>query len=211
MTITALAAVLATPATAIPAAAGRTATASRSASSDTSAPAVAAGGETTSVPARFTPIRDVSSSTQAPTANNPGDAAGLAPGIQYEEAEAHAGDHIRFTPGGRVGVPFRPRLDDSWPVDGKAPRSLPAGRRSGLEIARSPTGETDPVAPRNADVDQSSANPLPADTASLSTTSPLAGEGMAASSALRRQVFGFLPYWNVNDSGMVLNYNVLST
>jgi spore germination protein YaaH/flagellar hook assembly protein FlgD len=214
--VIALAGVLAAPNTVVHDQRDTAATAPRTASSVSSvsgrvAPVIA-GDEGTSVPARFTPRSDGAPSSQDARGSDPGDSGGLAPGIQYEEAQAHANDRIHFTPGGRVGVPFRPRADDGWPVDGKAPRALPAGGRSGEQIARSPAGETDPAPAQNTDVDQpSSTDPLAADTASLSTTNPLADQSVAASSALRRQVFGFLPYWNLNDSGMVLNYNVLST
>src|SRR5206468_10464136 len=32
-----------------------------------------------------------------------------------------------------------------------------------------------------------------------------------SSSGLRREVFGFLPYWELNDSSLTLNYGTLST
>ena len=58
----------------------------------------------------------------------------LQPGIHYEDALAHADDHIEFAPGGRVTVGFRPRSDDTWDVAGKAPRALPAGSASGRQM-----------------------------------------------------------------------------
>src|SRR5258706_8449446 len=62
------------------------------------------------------------------------------PSIVYEEAMAHANDRIEFTPGGRVVQGFSPRAGDGWPVDGKAPRALPSGRATGLDMARSKQG-----------------------------------------------------------------------
>src|SRR4029078_4550050 len=40
---------------------------------------------------------------------------------------------------------------------------------------------------------------------------PEAAFDLAAASGLRRQVYGFLPYWEVNGASTKLNYNVLST
>lgn len=138
----------------------------------------------------------------------------IEPGIQYEDALAHEHDRIAFQAGGTADVPFKPRADDGWPVDGQAPRALPAGRLSGLEIARGQTtGDSSSQAgagpvdhPANDTTDVISAEPA-------STTMPNAGSAidLTASSGLRRQIFGFLPYWNLNDGGMVLNYNLLST
>ena len=37
-------------------------------------------------------------------------------------------------------VPFRPRADDTWEVDGEAPKGLPAGHASGREMREAPEG-----------------------------------------------------------------------
>lgn len=55
-----------------------------------------------------------------------------------------------------------------------------------------------------------SAGPAPATPASLTSTAT-ATATTAATSALRRQVFGFLPYWEVSGSATTLNYGVLTT
>ncbi|MGZ6339553.1 MAG: hypothetical protein ACXWNG_04230, partial [Candidatus Limnocylindrales bacterium] len=145
------------------------------------------------------------------------------PSIQYLDAMAHAGDPDRFTPGDRVTVPFTPRASDRWPVDGAAPRPLAAGRESGRQMA---AGAQDTVWP---DVPGA---PVPAEAAAASApvdapanAGPIiAAEGTSArlwgmpasptldaSSNLRRQVFGFLPYWELGAPGTVLNYDLLST
>ena len=45
------------------------------------------------------------------------------PSIAYLEAMAHEQDQIDFAPGSLVSVPFTPRADDRWPIDGRAPPS----------------------------------------------------------------------------------------
>ncbi|HEX8939521.1 MAG TPA: glycosyl hydrolase family 18 protein [Candidatus Limnocylindrales bacterium] len=145
------------------------------------------------------------------------------PSIQYQEALAHAHDVRVFEPGDRVTVPFRPRAGDTWAVGGAAPRVLPAGRASGRELAASPTGSVwadvpgvaipagagqppgAPVdAPANAPVVAAAGTTFVAPSpATLPTTDVLSG--------LRRQVIGFLPYWNLGSPSTVLNYDMLST
>jgi spore germination protein YaaH len=125
------------------------------------------------------------------------------PGIQYEDAMAHANDRIAFAPGGRVTVPFRPRADDGWAVGGGRPVALPAGRLTGRQMAAG------------------GASPAPAATTSVATAdadpaafvAPVATEvdDPAATAGMRRQIFGFLPYWEVGNSSTVLNYSLLST
>ena len=57
------------------------------------------------------------------------------PSQAYLDTLAAEGRRFAFTPGGRVTVAFSPRADDRWPIGGRAPRPLPAGRRSGAEMA----------------------------------------------------------------------------
>ncbi|MGE5156360.1 MAG: glycosyl hydrolase family 18 protein, partial [Betaproteobacteria bacterium] len=146
--------------------------------------------------------------------------------IVYEQAMEHANDRITFTPGGRVSTPFVPRVTDTWPVGGKAPTRLPAGRASGSEMARSPQGSAwTPMA----------SSPVPGSTGASgsSYTYPVDGPGggsaiaaagagwtanpasgaadPAVAAGLRRQVFGFLPYWEVSGAASSLNYDDLST
>ena len=163
----------------------------------------------------------------------------LLPGIHYEDAQAHANDPIDFAPGGRVTVGFRPRSDDTWEVAGRAPRALPAGSASGREMrpAKSlapsaesaepvqPAGSAEPSAAPSEDPAPVS-EPSPAETAPIDTPTvdpsdvPVADGASAAlpepagqvgldGTRLRRQVMGFLPYWEVSDA--VLDYEVLST
>jgi spore germination protein YaaH len=167
------------------------------------------------------PVASASSAPRPDAAPPPAVEAGggLDPSIQYEEAMAHAGDRIDFQPGERVTTPFKPRAGDGWSVGGLAPRELPAGRKSGAELdqpaeiapARGPQGAGDPA---TGDVDTGR---LPAGSvidarSAMATagTSTLASPDGAASS-LRREVFGFLPYWEVSDSTTTLNYSLLST
>jgi spore germination protein YaaH/putative cell wall-binding protein len=152
----------------------------------------------------------------------------LLPSIHYEDALAHAGDEIAFTPGERVSVGFTPRADDSWEVDGERPRALPSGQVSGaaMEKARQgsvwtvapPSGQRDAGGPDDAtgaSIDTGMGPSLAATTvASTTATDPeaVASPGAVISpSALRREIFGFLPYWEVSDASTTLDWDVLST
>ncbi|HKG55746.1 MAG TPA: glycosyl hydrolase family 18 protein, partial [Candidatus Limnocylindrales bacterium] len=167
---------------------------------------------------------DASPATTAPVADLVA-ASQLQPGIQYEDAVAHEHDRIDFTPGGRVTKGYSPRQGDGWSVGGHAPRALPAGNASGREIAASPQGSRWAVrapgaaaphpapsaAPAPIDgptVD--AANVIPADAASA-VARDMTAAAAPTNAGLIRQVFGFLPYWELTDSSTTLNYDVLST
>ncbi len=173
--------------------------------------------------------------TAGPTGTGPeppaAGAAGAAqqqPSIAYEQAMAHEHDPIVFKPGGRVTVGFKPRADDAWPVGGKAPVALPPGRATGRQMAASPegsdwtsirgkgkatgdpAGSSAPAVP--APVDAPAGRPFAAAVAAGFTPSPAdPAVDLAAASGLRRQVFGFLPYWELSGASTRLNYDVLST
>jgi spore germination protein YaaH/flagellar hook assembly protein FlgD len=159
-------------------------------------------------------------------ADGAGDAPVGHPSIAYEEAMAHANDQIEFAPGGRVKVGFTPRARDAWPIDGRPPTALPGGRATGREMAASAEGSlwantgrpasAGGAAPGTtptetpADV-PSGVTAIPARSASVVASPPGQGPGPAAASGLRRQVFGFLPYWELSGASTKLNYGVLST
>lgn len=130
------------------------------------------------------------------------------PSIQYEEALAHADDQIVFAPGGRVSVPFTPRPEDDWTVGGVSPRALPAGRLSGQAIRNAdPAAEPEPTpagdrVPGDA-LDSPIINPQAAVSADLAAAVDPGG--------LRREIFGFLPYWELSDSSTTLDWEKLST
>jgi spore germination protein YaaH/flagellar hook assembly protein FlgD len=136
------------------------------------------------------------------SAASPKGGAGLQPTIHYEEALAHAKDKLSFAPGGRVTVPFRPRKTDTWKVGGAAPRALPAGRASGRAMRT-----LDAVDGTAADA------PLAVDAAWHPTTDASDVELTAAvdPGALKREVFGFLPYWELSDSSTRLDWEKIST
>ena len=162
------------------------------------------------------------------------------PSIAYLEAMEHEDDAIAFEPGGRVEVGFTPRADDGWPIDGHAPRALPAGRASGREMAASAQGSrwadvgggpsssdaagADPAGDATMGAaDDAAPEPTPAPVDAPADEPALPAEGaawvapettdsdLAAAAGLRRQVFGFLPYWEVSGASTRLNYDVLST
>ncbi len=143
--------------------------------------------------------------TAAPAMADPG----LQPTVQYQEAVAHAADRTRFAAGARVSVPFKPRSGDRWAVGGVSPRPLPAGRLSGKALRTTPS----PQHP----IDASTAEPVvavgPADLPSVDPAGAFVAQPAAAvdPGALKREVFGFLPYWELTDSSTRLDWEKLST
>lgn len=136
------------------------------------------------------------------------------PSIQYEQALEHAADALVFEPGGRVTLPFSPRADDTWTVDGESPRALPAGHASGIEMRSTPKDgpwaagrPTDLADPNDTGTDSSIE---PASYVTSGTGEALAGAPVG-SNGLRREIFGFLPYWEVGDSTTTLDWRTLST
>ncbi len=129
------------------------------------------------------------------------------PSIQYEESQAHAADRPDLVPGDRVTVPFVPRASDRATVGGRPPQALPAGRASGVAMAASEqgTGLVDVGAPLS-DV-QATGEPA----AGTDAAAAQAAVSQTSVSGLRKEVFGFLPYWELNDSSTTLDYDVLST
>jgi spore germination protein YaaH/flagellar hook assembly protein FlgD len=150
-------------------------------------------------------------------ANEPGDpgaAADEPPSVQYEEAVAHAGDRIAFSAGDRVTVPFTPRNADRWAIDGMRPVELPAGRASGRAIRESEPGQAESELSA-----RQPAGPRPGaavGAADLPYVDPASNvfAGLAAAvdpGGLKREVFGWLPYWEVSDSSTRLDWEKLST
>lgn len=136
---------------------------------------------------------------------------GQRPSIQYEQAVAHANDTATFAPGARVSVPFTPRTADRWTIDGQRARSLPAGRLTGkvLRDAQPASGGA-----------LSSSGSLLASRPVGPIDSPYLGPSAAISThlaavvdpgGLRREVFGFLPYWEIADPSTTLDWEKLST
>ncbi len=144
-----------------------------------------------------------------------GPPATLQPTIQYEEAVAHAGDKTTFAPGDRVSVPFKPRAADRWAVGGVQPEALPAGRVSGkaLRMPRlpGPPMRNDPPSaaagfgggPALAMIDRPYVDPALTPMADLAAAVDPGG--------LKREVFGFLPYWELTDPSTRLDWEKLST
>jgi len=144
------------------------------------------------------------------------DGAGLQPSIQYEEAEAHRNDKINFVPGARVTVGFAPRASDRWTVGGGDPTNLPAGRLDGKAIraAKTPVLADPSVDTPNAD--PASTGMAVATSWSASADPEAAGVTVEPQAAitpagLRREIFGFLPYWEANSSTLRLDYRKIST
>jgi spore germination protein YaaH/flagellar hook assembly protein FlgD len=132
----------------------------------------------------------------------------IRPSIQYEEAMAHADDRIEFAPGARVSLPFTPRPEDDWAVGGIDPQALPAGRLSGLSIRAATPGTASSFAnPRSTPAGPTGDSPI-IDPAAATRTRLAA---VVDPGGLRREVFGFLPYWEISDASTTLDWETLST
>ncbi|MEJ7748287.1 MAG: glycosyl hydrolase family 18 protein [Candidatus Limnocylindrales bacterium] len=146
-------------------------------------------------------------------AASPKRATNLQPTIHYEDARAHAGDRIAFKPGARASVPFRPRASDTWQVGGRRPQILPAGRVSG----RAMRAATPAQASVDASIDRPQLDPnrvVAAVDAGWDASAGPADVELTARvdpGALRREVFGFLPYWELGASSTRLDWTKLST
>ena len=117
--------------------------------------------------------------------------------IMHEQALEHADDPNSFVPGDAVTVPYRPRAGDTTEVDGNAPVALPAGVASGRSMASSAEGSVwaaQDVAASPVIQAQTQGQAAPAGTVNV----------------LRREVYGFLPYWE-SVAAPTLNYDILST
>jgi len=143
----------------------------------------------------------------------------LRPTIHYEDAVAHAGDPIEFAAGDRVTVPFRPRRGDDRSVDGRAPSALPAGRLSGRAM-RLGDGTTDVRLPKSGFARIGDDRPImapgriiPGTGAVWDPADPPRFEPAVAvdPGALRREVFGFLPYWELSDGSTRIDWSTTST
>jgi spore germination protein YaaH len=133
--------------------------------------------------------------------------------IHWEQARAHASDKLDLPAGGRVTVGFVPRPDDPWKIGGAAPRALPAGRLSGREL-RSATRTAQPRPTPDSPLTEPG-DVVQAEPASLSL--PTEGGGTVDLTAkvtptgLRKEIFGFLPYWELSDASTTLDYTKIST
>ena len=140
---------------------------------------------------------------------------GLAPSEMYLDSLQHAGDPNTFVPGGRVTVGFQPRPGDGSAVGGTAPQPLPAGRLSGTEMDSRATAAPAPapgsLAPTASTGDSRLIGPvaIPARATSFEIPATIAPAPPAAT-GLRREVYGFLPYWQVSDPATRLKFSVLS-
>jgi spore germination protein YaaH/flagellar hook assembly protein FlgD len=150
----------------------------------------------------------------------PDAAAGLQQSIHYEEAEAHRNDKIDFAPGGRVDIGFTPRPDDRWTVGGGEPATLPPGRADGRKMRSEAAPGVDPASGSPmVDVPNDAQAPAPvAGAVSRLSTDPAAIEGpsvrpeaVVTLTGLRREIFGFLPYWQLNSSTLRLDHSKIST
>ncbi len=113
----------------------------------------------------------------------------------YQQVLEHAGDPNTFEAGDAVVVPYKPRHGDRTLVGGKLPVALPAGRASGRSMNASLDGSTwaTPDAP-----------------AVTAFDSPSTADAEQRVNVLRRQVYGYIPYWE-SAYASSLNFDILST
>jgi spore germination protein YaaH/flagellar hook assembly protein FlgD len=161
-----------------------------------------------------TPIGTVTAAAPAGQSSVPGSEGAVRRTIQYEEAMAHAADTTAFAPGARVTVPFTPRRTDRWLVGGVQPQALPTGRLSGtaMRATRPAIGRAGNT--RMTTASGPSSGPIgAADLPYLDPADTVFGEPAAAvdAGALKREVFGFLPYWELSDPSTRLDWQKLST
>ncbi|MDQ3127951.1 MAG: glycosyl hydrolase family 18 protein, partial [Chloroflexota bacterium] len=122
-------------------------------------------------------------------------------------------------PGARVTVGFEPRASDRWPVGGSRPTALPGGRLDGTSMRHqgkpSPASDSPlAVLDGGVDVPTETQPATPATNASFSESEAAAtapSDAVVSSTGLRREIFGFLPYWQVNSSTLRLDYSKIST
>jgi spore germination protein YaaH/flagellar hook assembly protein FlgD len=132
---------------------------------------------------------------------------GQGPSQAYLDMMAAESRHYSFEPGGRVTVGFRPRPDDRWPVDGAAPRALPAGRLSGEQMAGVGTAAAATPTPET---------PTSAlGTTSLAPATQALGQSPEAALAqlpggMRRVVYGYLPWWEVGDATTRVDFRIVT-
>ncbi len=192
------------------------------ATGDTTAAApdvIASAGNATAAAADHTArTRADPAGTAAPDLSPYLTAPGQGPSEMYLDAQLHAGDPNDFVPGARVNVGFEPRAGDGATVGGQAPRALPAGRLSGAQMARDPAPSTslgDPTGGATTDsigsMDAGTSDPIPVVARRSGLTVAVARDAsVPAATGLRREVYGFLPYWEVSDASTRLNFSVLS-
>ena len=185
---------------------------------------VAATGLAPFAPPVAAPVAPIARELQVTPSTFAPPAGGLQPSVQYQDAVAHQNDRIAFVPGDRVSIGFRPRPADTWQVGGLSPRALPAGRLSGKSMRADVTLKT--VTPDVAPapdvvsapaVDSPALGPsgaIAADPATWSSTGVDPTVRLAAAvnpGGLRREIFGFLPYWELTASDTTLDWAKLST
>ncbi|HEX7950175.1 MAG TPA: glycosyl hydrolase family 18 protein [Candidatus Limnocylindrales bacterium] len=138
-------------------------------------------------------------------------ATGRNPSIQYEQAVAHAGDQITFTPGARVSIPFTPRSADRWTVDGGRAVTLPAGRLTGKAIRDAQPATDAPAGHHSIGPSTRPTGPIDAPFVDSSAAISARLAAVVDPGGLRREVFGFLPYWEIADPSTTLDWEKLST
>jgi spore germination protein YaaH len=170
-------------------------------------------------------------------AQTPDPSGGVVPTVHFLDEQAHARERFEFEAGDAVTAPFSPRAGDRWEVDGKAPRPLPPGHATGRQMREAAQdsawangrpsdlaidrraasqgwsgGIDQPIQNVSALADPASILGARLGTAAAGTAS---GGAVAAapvsSTGLRREIFGFLPYWELSDSSTTLDWRTLST
>ncbi len=140
------------------------------------------------------------------------------PSEAYLEAQAHAHDRLVLAPPRPVTVPLRPRDSDGPPSEGqRVPSSAQASGDAGSHAGGGAGGTglvaSHRLAQAGTTPSPTDAQPTAASVPPTSTASPT--NGAQANSPVPagpgREVYGFLPYWELADPTLTLDYSVLST
>ncbi len=144
-------------------------------------------------------------------------------GAHARDAAAHADARPTFEAGDRVRSGFTPRGDDRWPVGGRRPVALPAGRLSGREMldgrsvrrsgrdAVARAGSSARIEPQPSSSAALGQPPAAASWPGDRTCATIYPEPTPSGTTSRREVFGYLPYWELYDAASSVDLNALST
>jgi len=132
------------------------------------------------------------------------------PTAQYRSSLAHQDVGREFAAGARVTMPFVPRAGDGWAVDGAPPQALPAGAATGAMMRAAPAGSERIETAAGAILVRAPERPQLA-SAVFPRVVPAAPSAPVGGAGLRRDVFGFLPWWELASASTVLDWRTLST
>ncbi len=140
------------------------------------------------------------------------------PSEAYLEALAHAHDHLSLEAPRPVTVALRQRPSEGFAIDGRAAGSAGSAGSFGSAGSAGSPGSVGGAFPPGASRQLLQATATPGPTPAPGTTptpgtmpTPGPTPAPAATGGPGREIYGFLPYWELGDPTMTLDYSVLST